>query len=502
MNNASSTAASSTAASSSSRLGALLLALAVAPALGCGLIQVNGKPLGGGSTSAPSAPTYGAPDRASGTSTADAPATATGKTLAQVARPSGKVAVTAWTPAQQYLREGGWGSYAPEERQREALGYGKGFPSLVLADDLGDKLSHLGRLSLIEECFHQVEPTATAAVIWAVCGADVRAVDLARAEAELRAEGIGAAERKRVLADSAKLVAAAKEVGAVVEAAAKDEPGLAAVLAAGEAARAEWKAFAGGHRALLETVDAMQGAVRANHAQGFAGCVAKTRPGFEKLVRATKLAEDTGRDPLVAYVAQLRGDLTSYLTTLAYAACAYGHHDSAEGLYAAIGNGGVGVVLRGARTLALARLYAASFKPKFADRALSMPQLRSAFQDHPITVPVNANTSIATPTGGKLTKVTTRGEVTTLGFATDKVERCLDWRTTSKVQSIASNGEVRYEMVCAKRGPVDSQTSDLEIATTFAAGLEPGMWVTLVNRFPVIAWRNQQPAAVLGVALR
>ncbi len=161
----------------------LLLCLALAPALGCGLVQINGEPLGtssstlsAGGSSGSLSPEGSAPGADSGGGD--------GKSLSDFAKPDAKAPVTSWTPVQQSMENLG--------------GYAGAFGRVVLADELGDKLSHLGRLTTIEICFKQYGALgANAAVQWAVCGDDVRAASLEKADAEMKAEGLSSGDRQR-----------------------------------------------------------------------------------------------------------------------------------------------------------------------------------------------------------------------------------------------------------------------------------------------------------------
>ena len=474
----------------------MLLTLAVTSGFGCGLIKINGKSYGSGpSLTSTSGPTGAdSSDASPAGSSISLPSTggAGGKTLADLPVPSDQVPVTSWMPAQQYL----------DVETRSGLGFHGLVGSLALADELGAKLSHLGRISLVKACIGRAEPEVRYAIRWALCGDDVRAVDLASADAELRAAGIGGEARKELMDASTALVANAMKLGAVVELAAKDDPGIAAILAVGKAARAEWKDYASTHPDVIANVRAMQGAARVGKAKGFVGCAEKTRPAFEKVVRAKKFINNDHRDPLVYYVGQLRADLDSHLVTLAYAACAAGLDESAQGFYAAIGNGETGeVVLRGERSLVYAKLTAPSFKPKFDDRKLSLSDLRGGF-DGAVMVPVSAQLAIQTPSGGDIAKVTQNGEKTTLTFKGEQVEKCLEWRETNKIDSVRGNGDVRYQQECVRREWVPSQTDNAEISTMFAAGIAPGMTVVTVNNFPVAAWTTKKSRTVLGVALK
>ena len=474
--------------SRSSSFTRLLLSLVVAPALGCGLVQVNGKPL---ATNPSSSSSDGDASSAGGGGDGGGGTASTGgggdKSMSDIAEPDPKAPVTSWTPVQQSMENVG--------------GYGAALGRVVLADELGDKLSQLGRLKTIEICFKRYgDIDAKAAVQWAVCGDDVRAASLDKADAEMKAEGLNRGDREQLLGYAKDALDDANKVGVVVEAAAKEDAGVAAILAAGKAARAEWKAFASANAPLLHTVRGLQDAVRKGSAKAFAGCADRTRPAFEKLVRGQRFT-DNGGDPLVSYVDQLRGKLDSHMVTMAYGACASGLDASGEGLYAAIGNGDAGTVLRGERTYVLMKLLASSFKPKFDDRALKLSDMMQPFVRTFIKVPGNWVTAIMTPNTGKIAKVTTSGDVTMLSFAKDKVEKCLEWRTTDRIASIR-DGEVRYEQECGRRGLVDNQIEDTEIATVFASGLKAGMMITMVNKFPVVAWTGKVNHVLLGVSLK
>ena len=65
------------------------------------------------------------------------------------------------------------------------------------------------------------------------------------------------------------------------------------------------------------------------------------------------------------------------------------------------------------------------------------------------------------------------GDVVKLTFKGDSVDACLEWKTTSRVQSIGPSGDVNYEKTCKKRGKVANQETATEVSTKFAAGLAP-----------------------------
>src|SRR3954466_7071741 len=119
-------------ASSSSHRSALAAALAFALVPGCGFITVNGKPLvastsssntgnAGDSTGSTSSSTGSASNasstsgqpaapESSGATSAPASRPVSTKRIEDVAAPDPKAALASWTPAQQWMPRGKWGS--------------------------------------------------------------------------------------------------------------------------------------------------------------------------------------------------------------------------------------------------------------------------------------------------------------------------------------------------------------------------------------------------------
>ncbi len=368
---------------------------------------------------------------------------------------------------------------------------------LVFADTVGAKLGHAARWALVSNCFeHHYKKDVKFIARWAVCGDDAKQVNFDKVIAERKAAGldisIGNSDKDRL----AEIVA----MGADVEKDAKDDKGIQQVLAVGQSARTEWAEFAANNADLVATARGLEDAVRLGHAKHFAGCEAKTRPAFEKLARATHF-EDSDRDPLLSYANQLRSTLAGEFTALAWGACAYGLDQSAEGLFGAVASGSANNLARGPRTLTLKRLLAPTLKPKFADRDLVWEQIPFSFARHEYQAPVNVAAMIATQQIARISKVEAKGDVTVLSFKRDKIEACLSWVDSDKIDSIDGNGKVVYQRQCARRGMVENSMEPLEVATVFAAGLKPGQAVDILSKFPLVSWTGKKWHAVMGVAL-
>ncbi len=480
---------------SSSHRRALAVALAFALVPGCGFITVNGKPLVASTSSSttnggsePPPPAAGAP------AVAPTSRPVSSRRIEDVPAPDPKAALSTWTAAQQWMPHGKWGA---------SYGYNNLSGAIALADELGERLSELGRASLIETCFQHAKENATSALIWAICGHDVALLDLQKLRAELAAEDIGPASHDEVMAEVSNWLATAKKVGAAVEAAAKDDPGVAALVQLGQSAREEWAAYASKNQDAIERFLALKDAVRSgksNH-KNYTGCYEATQPAFARLVRATKFPWDVQGDPLPFHVSFVTATPVGYVTTVAYAACAFGQDPSGEALYAAAANQPGGGARFGARSIALARALAPSFKPAFAERSLRMDEMAFPWK-YGMTMPgANSITAIMTPGGGVVAGMKPDGAVTRISFRGDTVDECLEWVDTNRVAQVTPNGSVSYQKVCKRRGRVANQASAVNVASKYLGGISAGVHLLTVDQFPVVAWKGKRITGVLGVAM-
>lgn len=405
-----------------------------------------------------------------------------------------------WTAAQQWMPE-----YSHDARSDH--GYSSNAGMLLLADELGDKFSELGRASLIQKCFRNQGPEGKSLLAWAMCGPDVKALDMKKLAAELDAEKVSADNKAEVIKTATEAYEKAKKVGEFIEAAAKDDAGVAQVLKLTDTAKAEWSAYLGKNKATFDQYLALKDAVRtgkSNHA-AFKGCFEATKPAFEKHVKslASKIPWDVGNDYIPGYMRYLTASTEGYILTVAWAACAWAHDKSGESPYSgAAAQEFSGNLKAGWRTLALGKALDEKFKPKFSDRnwpALDTFQWKYGVQP--------AGTSVVAPIMtrnegviGKLTKKD--DDFTTVSFKGDKVESCLQWADTNKVSSVDSSGGVHYDKKCLKRGMVDNQTGASDVPTRYLTGAKVGDSFAEVNKFPVVAWKGKKVTMIFGVPLK
>jgi len=416
-----------------------------------------------------------------------------------VKMPDATTPFASWTAAQQWMPE-------YNHDARSDYGYSSNAGMLLLADELGDKFSELGRASMIQKCFRNASDDTKSLLIWALCGPDVKALDMKKLEKELDAEKVSANDKAEVIKTATEAYEKAKKVGATIEAAAKDDPGVQAVLKLSDTAKAEWTAYLAKNKAAFDQYLVLKDAVRTGKSNNpaFKDCFAATQPAFEKHVKAlaSKIPWDVGNDYIPGYMQYLTATTEGYITTVSWAACAWGHHESGAGPYSAAAGPEYGGALHaGWRTIALNKALDEKFKPKFADR--NMPAL-DTFQWKYGVKPAGTDvrSSIMTPGQGVIGKITKKDdELSTVQFKGDKVEACLQWADTNKVSSVDGGGNVHYDKKCLKRGMIDNQTDAREVPTRYLTGAKPGDNFAEVNRFPVVAWKGKKVTMIFGVKL-
>jgi hypothetical protein len=410
--------------------------------------------------------------------------------------PDAGTPMSQWTPAQQY-------SPMSAGRGPSRWGYGGKFGLLLFADEMGDKLSEAGRFNLIQECIGYKKGGTEHTLLWAMCGPDVKAFDIKKFEAELKADQISEYSLGMTMKTVNDIYGNAKKLGETIEAAAKDDPGVAAVLKLTDEAKAEWQKYLGAHKAEYERYLTLKDAVRSgksNH-KNFSGCWEATQPAFAKLVTATKFPWEASRDYLPEYVNVMLTSTENYITVASFASCTYSVDAGGEALAAAALSNKAPRIRVGWRTIALAKALDPKFKPKFADRSIDYSEngMQSQWLSQGFIMSgINDTLKIMTPKQGEIRKVKKDGDVTTISFKGGKVSQCLNWKETRKITSTAANGDPIYERICTKRGMVEDQTEDVEINTKFATGAAAGTSIWIVGKFPVTVWKGKKFVAVLG----
>ena len=362
----------------------------------------------------------------------------------------------------------------------------------AFADDMGDKLSEVGRARFLAACFgsYAKEPTNASLEYWPICAADAKALNYEKLKAELKAD-----KQPEDDADLARIVEAAKKHVAFFDQEVPTDSGLQALMKVGEAANAEWKAYIDKNKPAFERYVALKDGVRSKktNAPAFEKCWQPTFDAFAKYIKATQWPWEMEGDQLPAYMSVVVRDPGSYIAAVSYGACAYSVDPGGEALFVTAAGTQVGTAYAGPRTTTIARLLDPKFvMPKFQDRSrsVSFDGLRRVAMINPAKA--NAVRAISTSQSGVIGKVTTEGDVAKVTFKGEKIKACLQWKDTNKVQSYASNGDPNYERKCAKMGMVEEDLGTVEVAKAFVGGMAPGRTTMLISKFPVYVYDTKK----------
>lgn len=402
------------------------------------------------------------------------PAVATAdKKLEDIALPDVKAPVTSWTPVQQF-------------RTSMDSNYGNGtnmIGQLLLADELGGKLSELGRVAAIKRCLHHEAGVEEGVLAWAVCRHDVKTLDMKKVEAELVAEGVSGKELTRNVEWIKDIVKTARLTGDPIEKLAASEPGIAQILKVADDARAEWTAYEAKNQAVVDRYRALKDGVRSarSNDKTFTGCFEATQPAFAKIMKAAapKIPYEINAPDAIegytgAYLPYLPATVDTYVATVSYAACLWSLNETAAHFYSVAASQRNGRAIAGPRSLAAARLFDPAFNPKFGDRSLSFrrpgewkdgPQLAAARQIDQSYI--NAEGTIA--------KVQPAGELTKIIFRGKTYDEC-------------AQRSKNADQTCLKTVQTRDAGNEGNVFTKFAPGAKPDHGAAFKFGFPEVIW--------------
>ena len=371
----------------------------------------------------------------------------------------------------------------------------------AIMDQEGNKLSDYGRWGFVEKCLDSSNQSdlAAGAVAWALCGDDLKALDLVKLKESFTMIGDNRFEKIERL----------KKEGAALEEEAKSDPGLKLILTQVDAAKAEWKAFEAKNHDAIVLYQKLKDGVRTSKSndKNFDHCWEVTQPPFAKAVKATKFSWDNeGDDAVAGRVAEIVTNPAAYYSVANFGMCAYATHETGAVLADAMVKSNAGIF--GWRTMLIAKLLDPKLKPKFSDRSLSWNTDEHG-PTRAIRKPAGSELSFPWSRGsmaihsGMISKMKKDGDDTVVSFKGRVVDGCLKWVETKKLRTWDTAGDPVYERICKKRGKVEEDApADVTFGTKFTEGFAPGVGVAFIGEFPVEAYDGKKFVAILGVSVK
>lgn len=369
----------------------------------------------------------------------------------------------------------------------------KGHPTL---DELGGKASMLVRFDVVHECLvgaYLASDEDRDLLRTILCTRE--RLDVAPALAEIEASKTLTARSRKDLRHMVKRTAVeAKAAAAWVAGVAKDDPGVAKLVAMADAEVAAWAKPTAARTKLVDALFAMEAAARTNKRSAFAGCDATTLEAWQATVKGRTLPKVDSSQVDTAVQAVL-ADADGYLAYEALRLCAAATASNPAAGQALVGDG---LRRRGPRSATFAAWVNASGEIEFDDRDRSMAKLLGAFGSD--WIPTIA---------GVIASIDDRGGDVELSFKPQMitVDECTSSRTTNRIQRIDGDGTVHYVSECLKWGKaqIDRKPSPILVSKVLAHGLAKGMFVVLGDGVPVVATSGAASAKatwVLGASVR
>jgi hypothetical protein len=323
---------------------------------------------------------------------------------------------------------------------------------IYAADAFDPQLTEVGRLGIIKKCLRD-----DAASTWAICQGDIDAFDVAKFNAQLRADTAHAGDEKmelrfEVLALGDKL----KEHKEKVAAAWKQDPAYKQMFEVTAKGRAEWAAGMAKQTDLLALVLKMDSAMWSSSRKQHEGCEATTSAALAAAAAkipgaAFKGMKDEREDPFGGFGKAAR-PLISDSPELTLAAMAYIQCQPDTGTSSVLGaalDNEIGY--RGPRSMAWARMLSTKIVLDDAKARIDWPGKRRDY----------GSGGMGGSAGAVIKSTKIEGDLVIVQPAPlmVKVEVCEKEHSTGRISRIRGNGEIEYESVCDKSAMVSQDHS-------------------------------------------
>ncbi|CAN5865078.1 hypothetical protein BH11MYX3_BH11MYX3_02430 [soil metagenome] len=361
-------------------------------------------------------------------------------------------------------------------------------------DIWGSQTSMLARFSYVDKCIGpQARDTMPEVFRTVLCTREP--LDVAKAMGEIEGgKDINPGTRYLLRQWVRKTIDVHAKARAEIAARAKEDPGIAQLVAIADEQQKEWTTLGPARTKLLELVLTMEAASKANKNSAFAGCQATTRAAWAEVVKGVDVPKAEKEDLVSSVIEATFRTPEAHLAFDAVKMCA-------KGFGAQWPNNlpGYETVRRGPRTSTVAAWRAAAETIKFDDRTLSMRSL--GYGGNYGLVKLSGGTVESAVPSGDHVKITFKEEI-------GEAHECDQWKQTGRIKSVSAGGSVNYEHICLKSHvyKTDETPEPVTVMSVVGQGLKPGMYVWLTSyQLPIAAMANRKstkPVWVLGAPVK
>lgn len=402
-------------------------------------------------------------------------------------------------------RQAPWSSFSALDQFGALSSYSMQIDHAYVADAFGAKLTQLGRLSYVNTCLQNKVDDDDAAVWYAMCAADVAALDEAKLYAEISADKTHElADRMAVRMVTYETLQMLPAHRANVQALRAKDPAYDKMFELAEQAQKQWSSADPKIVALMADLDDahVSGSRKAS-----AGCMTRAEEAWKTVVEAvpTKALASIHGEAGNTYLQQMLPLVTDkpsgYLAAIALNVCA-NLEDKVDALTRAIGGAFVRWPgFRGPRTGAQTAILTANLQLDRREGRIEYPRLAREF------IRGDGNSSFIGTAA--ISGVKVEGEMATITFAKLKVRqnRCVKGHNTNRIQRVMDSGQIVYEYVCDKY--IDETievppSAPVTVRAKYAKGLTAGMAVTVSEDVVAAAYpkNSATPSIVTGVVVK
>jgi hypothetical protein len=375
--------------------------------------------------------------------------------------------------------------------------------ALYLRDQLGNQASALARIGAVRACLNvrtAESPDVSKGLLRSIlCSREP--LDLTKAEEEIDAtEGLSETTRFTLRSAAWNTTEVARKARQAVAALGKQDPGVGKLISIADEERKLWTNMTPLRGKLNAQLAAMEEAAAAHQRSAFAGCEDRTLKAWEAQLREVELPAAPEKNQVSTYAMAALATAEGYLAYAALRLCS--EASETDDTHVSNDIQWRGLTRRGAYTSTLTSWFSLE-GISFEDQRRKLDQL---LRDSGLSYAPQILPDVEAGVISRIGDVDGGVEVTFKKVRGLRVV-CKHWEQTYRIERITAEGIFIYQERCTSMGPVmmDLTGKPVKFGKAFARGLKPGMFLVAAQGLPVVATSSpssSKPLFVLGASVR